>query len=182
MKRLIRIWVPNDQGALGAVSNWLERAIRLWRSTPNTERQILRSIVTGLRGVEQETEQERIADTLVAAVAAGKEVLDSLVAVLAGAEKETLEEADARLDPAATAERLRGFAERLGASKPLCSMVYIKQEEEKGSIGCLQTARFVVSGPCSRKREKQYACGCHLMQTVEEMMEEQEGVAHVEAV
>ena len=92
--------------------------------------------------------------------------------------KETLEDLDARLDPAATEERLRVLAERLYPPKHRCSMTYIKQE---GGVGCLQTARFVVSGP-NFKYGRKYACDRHLYQTINEMMEKQEGVAHVEAV
>jgi len=74
-------------------------------------------------------------------------------------------------------ERHRDYARRMEAPM-LCSVTYIN------GMGCLQDAKFVVSGPCEYASYpgKQYACGCHLMQTIEEMMENQEGIAHVEAV
>lgn len=181
MKRLIRITVPYDEKALEDVSSWLERSIQFWRHTPNTERQILRAIVTGLRGVEPEVEQEpdreeRIADTFAAAVAAGKEVLDSLVAALR-ANKETLEDLDARLDPAAAEERLRGFAEALRPSKPQCSTLYATAEPSR----CSNEVKYSVTVWDCGKTAVQHSCWCHLRQTISRMTRDG-NACHVKAV
>ncbi len=102
MKRWITIAVPNDQEAIEDVARFVEKDIQRWRLTPNTERQILRAIVNGLRGVKVETVQGYITreealghlkDLGFSRKEAEKE-LDSK-------NKETLEELDERLDPTA---------------------------------------------------------------------------------
>lgn len=138
----------------------------------------IREVVQAIEVMEQEIST---ADTLAVAVAAGKEVLDSLVAVLARAEKETLEEADARLDPAATEERFRGFAERLRrqeglsfeeaaellrAAKPRCSAVFAMWE----NLRCSHEAKYVMSPGNPALDDKEYACDLHQEKIVNEMI------------
>ena len=53
MKRLITIAVSNDQEVIDSVANWMETCISTWHYTPDDIRDMLRAIVTGLRGLTE---------------------------------------------------------------------------------------------------------------------------------